>query len=303
MKLSPERVERFYAIWRPLILFVNRKLAIEPSMLDAQVDEPWDYRKVFPIREALWANDAVREEFIAENPAGLSADDLAIVDSWRYRVAGTFYVFRHLKKHSLLIQDKPENVYAVLGLASALEEMVPFTPCYVKAVLLPFGEPIIYDSLLVPYNIYLGPGIRRGLNETYQDAKERGAIITSLLPKEPSAAAEEEREEVGGVNARVLEALRKHLYRTGLSPKVVERDVAAAAAFADGLANRPEPRSLREFGAGEVRDYLAYLASTGPKESQRKQTLTSLARLLRFLRDTGRMNYHAVQDALQILKG
>lgn len=297
MRLSPDQVKRFYSLWQPLILFVNRKLHIEPTMLEATTDEPWDYHKVYTIREALWANDPVRHEFIAKNPAGLSAADLAIVASWDHRVAGTFYVFRQLKRHSLLIDGDSRTVYAVLGLASALDEVVPFTPCFAQMVLLPFEESIIYDSLIVPYNVYLGPGIRRNLKEIYQDAKERGAILTSLGPSaQPIDRAEEA---ASAVNARVLDAFRKQLYRSGLSPRVVERDVTCAAAFAnEHLATRPEPRSLRNFGADDVRDYLAELPAP-----QRKPSVTTLRRLLRFLRDTERMDYHEAGDALEVLKG
>lgn len=301
MRLSPEQVERFYAIWKPLLLFVNRRLHLEAPLVEAGVNA-WDPQKVYPVREALWANDAVREAFIAENPAQLSAADLALVDSWRYRVAGTFYVYRHLKKHSLLLKD--EAVYAVLGLASALEEVVPFTPCYAKAVLLPFEEQIIYDSLMVPYNVYFGSGIRRNLDQIYKDARERGAIVTSLLPRTQPASREEEQGAASEVNVRTLEAFRKQLYRSGPSPKVVERDVAAVAAFAEAcLAAGPEPRSLRAFGTDAVCDYLSHLQTAGLKESQRKQNRTGLTRFVRFMRDTGRMDYDLACALLELLKG
>jgi hypothetical protein len=52
------------------------------------VDETWDGRLVHAIREALWANDSIREAFLAENPAGLSRADLTLVESWRDRVPG-----------------------------------------------------------------------------------------------------------------------------------------------------------------------------------------------------------------------
>jgi hypothetical protein len=271
-------------------------------MLDARIEDRWDSQKVYPIRQALWENDSLREAFIAENPAHLSPADLAIVDSWRHRVAGMFCIFQHLKTHSLLIRDGPREVYAVLGLTSTLEEVVPFTPSFANAILLPFESRIVYDSFLVAYNIYIGPGIRRGLKETYQDAKERGAIITSLPPGEP-ATREEGEAEAHAVDARVEEAFRKHLFRTGLSPKVVERDVATATAFGDWLAARPEPRSLRDFGTGDVKDYLPVLQAEGRKEAEYKYGKTGLTRLLRFLRDTGRMDYDEALAALGVLSG
>jgi hypothetical protein len=298
MRLSPDQVRRFYAIWLPLLLFVNRRLRVEPSMLNATVDGRWDPRTVLPIRDALWADDSLREAFIAENPERLSPADLAIVANWGHRVAGSFFVFRHLKKHSLLIREGTREVYGVLGLASSLEEVTPFTPSYAKAVLLPFEGRIIYDSLLVPYNVYFGSGIRRDLEEIYKDAKERGAIITAL----PAEGRADGGTRSGEVSGRVVEAFRKHLYRTGLSPKVVERDAAAVTAFADYLAARPEPRSLRDFVASDVRECLASLRSAVRKETEYRQLLTGLKRFLRFLRDTDRMDHDRAQAMLELLK-
>jgi hypothetical protein len=42
---------------------------------------------------------------------------------------------------------------------------------------------IIYDSLLVPYSVSFGSGIRRSLNEDYRQAQERDGVITSLEPR------------------------------------------------------------------------------------------------------------------------
>jgi hypothetical protein len=300
MRLSPDRVERFYAIWKQLILFVNQKKRVEPTLPDAGVGA-WNPQQVYAIREALWADDEVRAAFIAENPAHLSPADLAIVESWDHRVAGTFCIFRHLKKHSLLIREGSREVYGVLGLASALDEVVPFTPCYAQAVLLPFEEQIIYDSLVMPYNVYLGPGIRRDLADVYKDARERAAVVTSLLPRPVGRA--EEQAEAHEVDARVLAALRKHLYRAGLSPKVVERDVAAVAALGDYLAALPEPRSLRDFDPGVIGDYLVSGRTEVVTEARHRQGKTGLTRFLRFLRDTGRMDYDTARFGLDLLKG
>jgi len=85
MKLTAPEVERFYAIWEPLIFFVNRRLRLVPEMLGDDFKGPWDANKFVKIRDALWADDSLRQAFIAENPAGLSAEDLALVESWKHR--------------------------------------------------------------------------------------------------------------------------------------------------------------------------------------------------------------------------
>ncbi len=299
MQLPPEQVERFYAIWKPLMLFVNRRQKLVPEMLHEDFAGPWLVPNVHTIRNALWADDSLLEAFLAENPAHLSPEDQAIVASWRHRLEGGFFVLRHLKKHSLFLAEKETTLYGVLGLTSPLAEVVPFVPCYVKAVLLPFDDVIIYDSLIVPYNVTFGRGIRSGLERQYRDAKERGAIVTSLLPQPEDH--EESAEAAVATDKRVLDAFRAHLYGSGLSTKVAERDLANVNAFAeDYLLMLPEPRSLRDFGAAEVEGFLSLPDDGSP--SERRPMATSLRRFLRFLRDSGRMEYDAAEDALEILK-
>jgi hypothetical protein len=55
-------------------------------------------------------------------------------------------------------------------------------PFLCKTILLPFKGQIIYDGLLSGYNITFGSGIRRRLKDSYNDAKKRQGIITSLPP-------------------------------------------------------------------------------------------------------------------------
>ena len=293
MRLTDEQVERFYGIWKPLMQFVNGRLR-----LGADLSEPWDPNEFVKVRDALWADVSLLDAFVSENPAGLSAEDLATVASWRHRVAGTFYVLRHLKKHSIFLETPGSKVYAVVGLASSLDEVVPFVPSYVQAALLPFEGQIIYDSLISAYNISFGKGIRDSLNRAYADAKERGAIITSLLPAKPPSRAESGAA-AGSTNAQVLDAFRTYLYRSGLSPRVVDRDLANVGAFADASLGDPAARrSLREVGDGEVRANLGRLAA-----APRRQAATSLKRFFRFLRDTERMDYDSAEQVLDVLKG
>jgi hypothetical protein len=301
MQLPPDQVERFYAIWLPLMLFVNRRLKVVPTLLDADPSDSFNPKDIVPIRDALWADDSLREVFIQENPAQLSPLDLEIVASWQHRVAGPFFIYKLLKKHALFIKDS--TVYGVAALASTFEEMVPFLPFYVQTWLIPFEERIIYDSLWIGHNISFGSGYRRSLDATYKDAKERNAIITTLGPT--AAVAPGEKQKVArSTNTHVLDAFRAHLYAAGLSSKVVDRDLAQAAAFAEFLMNQKEPLSLRDFGATELRAYLAQVPTGAAALKGRPgQVLTSMKRFLRFLRDTQRMDFDAAGDALEMLRG
>src|SRR4051794_28728838 len=117
MQLPPDQVARFYGIWQPLLLFVNGRLGLVPGLGDPAVSGPWEVSNVLKLRDALWADDSLRRDFIAENPAGLSAADLAIAQGWDGRLAGKFYALRHLKKHTLFLPEGRKVVYGVLGLA------------------------------------------------------------------------------------------------------------------------------------------------------------------------------------------
>jgi hypothetical protein len=285
--LSGAEVERFFAIWKPLLLFVNRRLKLVPEMLDPQFKGRWFVPNLKTLRDALWADDSLQDEFITENPAKLSDDDLAIVRDWRHRLAETFAILRHLKGHSIFIGED-STVYDVHGITNPLSEIVLDTPCYVKAVLLPFAGRIIYDSLVEPYNVLIGSGIRTDLERIYADAKERGALVTTLPPPVPDP------ETMRASNTKVVAAFRTHLFGTGLSERVVGRDTAALEELAQHLLGRSKPLSLRECDAAALREFIA---QTTPDKTR----LTGVKRFVRFLRDTGRMDFTKATTALKVL--
>jgi hypothetical protein len=65
----------------------------------------------------------------------------------------------------------------------------PYLPVMTETILLPFRDKIIYDGLLSSFRISFGGGIRRSLNESYETAKERLGIGTSLLISEAKPVA------------------------------------------------------------------------------------------------------------------
>ena len=248
MRLSPQQVERFYHIWFALLRFVNEQrqlLSVFPADGEEEALSPSDEMQ---LRNVLWADETLLEHFIATNPAGLSSSDLAIVESWRKRVAGSFYIIRALKAYTVFLSDHaPQHAYGVQGLFRPIEEVVGLAlPIYTQAVLLPFEGQIIYDGMLDSYPISFGPNIRRRLNETYRNAQEREGIITSLVPVSP-ASVDEQRTLVQGRNVKLLQAFRRYLFKTGLSLKIVERDAENIQMFAQTiLVHQDPPQGLLE---------------------------------------------------------
>ncbi len=296
MHLPPAQTARFYRIWFALLHYVNAQRQLLPSF-PATPDEatiaPADAKH---LRDALWADDTLRETFVAENPAALPPSDLALVTSWRYRLADSFYIFRYLKKYTVFLSHTtPIRAYGVLGLVSPLEEIVgPYVPIYVEAVLLPWEGQIIYDSLLTPYAISFGPGIRRSLNEAYRNAQEGEGIITNLLPPAP-ASPQEVWQNLLARNTKLLTAFRKDLARTGLSLKMVEQHTGNIARFAQTTLTAQEPpRGLLDLTVADVQ---AYLTARGASAN-----VVSVKRFVRFLAATGRLDDERAEALHEYLK-
>ncbi len=191
MNLSVEEAKLFYDLYAALLAFVNRKLAVSPE----QFTNAEEYSVTSPearvaIRDALFAQRELIDEFVRDNPANVKAEDLDIVRSWKHAQVGSFYVFRYLKNFTVFLTSSAAQpkAYGVLGLVDSFEDLVgPHLPRMITAVLLPFQGRITYDGLLTGYNITFGGGIKRRLNEEYKDAKATFGIITSLGAEPPAA--------------------------------------------------------------------------------------------------------------------
>ncbi len=185
MRLDPDDLRLFYKLYPSLLCFVNQRQRITTTPFTT----PEHFGRLaieerLKLRDALVANMDLIDAFVSENPFKLSGDELEDVRSWKDLVAGEFYVYRCLKTYTVFLTTKePVLAYGVLSLQDSFEDLIGHRlPHLCKAVLLPFKERIVYDGMLAGYNITFGSGIRRRLKESYNDAKERQGIITSLPP-------------------------------------------------------------------------------------------------------------------------
>jgi hypothetical protein len=298
MQLPPEQVRRFYDIWFELLHYVHEQRHLAPNFPDTPTAMSISPDDALQLRNALWADDALRESFIAANPAGLPSADLALVASWKYRVDGKFFLVRHLKKYSVFLSEQPAaHAYGVLGLVSPIEDVVMYPlPVYIHAVLLPFEGQITYDSLLEPYSITFGPGIRSSLNDAYRNTQEREGIVTTLEPAEVPADLHEVRKGIITRNSKILGAFRKAMARRGLSHTMVEKHASNIDTFAQHylLAQNP-PRGLLEVTPADVQTYL--------RTSGDETLTTSFKRYVRFLDETARMDdYEQIKSLHAVLK-
>ncbi len=142
MNVHPDDGRLFYKLFSALLGYVNRKLesfrSSSPNRDEYTSLPPQTRGKV---RDALYAHRELIDQFVAENPAGLSPEELEIVASWKHALVGRFYILRYLKKYTIFLSatDKPYKAYGVLGLADPIEEVVGpacrswRTPCFCRS--------------------------------------------------------------------------------------------------------------------------------------------------------------------------
>lgn len=165
-----------------LLLYANQKLGLLPGVDSEEAFRTSSLQDKAKLRDALLANPQVIDSFVAENPAGFAPEELALVAAWKRGVVGTFYIFRYLKRYTVFLDDKtPPQAYGVLGITSKIEDLfMRAPPILVKTVLLPWRDKIVYDGLVLAYNLYLGAGIRGTLNRIYQRIKATTGIVETL---------------------------------------------------------------------------------------------------------------------------
>lgn len=182
MQLPPEEADYFFSLFKPLLVYTNQKFQINPGIKKSEDIEKYPFESTVKIRDKLYQHPELFDNFTQENTDNLSAENVSIIQSWKGFISGKFFVFRYLKKYTIFLTiDEPTKAYGVLSLYSPFEEIVGSSlPRLVETVLLPFKNKIVSDGIFKSSNIFFGSGVRGRLKESYESAKTRFGIITSL---------------------------------------------------------------------------------------------------------------------------
>ncbi len=189
------------------MFYVNEQLEIVPGIVSPEVFSGLPPEARVQVRDALVGQPELIDRFVQEDPLSLSGEELQIVKSSRHFVAGQFFIFRHLKNYTVFLSEQRQTAYGVLALCDPFEELIgPSLPVLAEALLLPFRDKIVYDGVLVGFNISFGGGVKQSLNEIYQEAKEQmGGIVTSLPAKSQAATKREPRKKAPRQSSRAAD--------------------------------------------------------------------------------------------------
>ena len=183
MYLNETDTARFYRIWMAILDFTNKRYNAAPNLKTIKEKSSYDPNDLLPVRDVLWKNVGIIDDFILENPVSFKKPDLDILSTWKRRTPGKFFILKHLKNYTVFMGGEGvSKLYAVTGITEPICDMFHSSklPLFVEAVLLPFEDRIIYDSLLLSYNILIGGNMKRNLNDEYREIKANHGIITRL---------------------------------------------------------------------------------------------------------------------------
>lgn len=179
-QLSEDEYKLFREIWHGLLDFVNARRNVVNAKI--RQENPDDPENIFPLREALWKEPELIDEYIRATE--LSQETIDILQLWRTKhKIGTFFILKYLPDYVVALgpNDQGEDrLYGIKGLSKPIAVVLQQKlPAVVETVLLPFKGKIIYDSFLSPMSIGFAEGARALLQEMYDNAIKHG-IITEL---------------------------------------------------------------------------------------------------------------------------
>lgn len=181
MVLSETDGQFFYQLWFPLLGYASCARGLVETPSELVTPRGVDAIIARKAADELWNHMEIIDDYLAQRN-DLLAEHREIINSWKRRVRGNFYLERHLKHGSILIDAESKNVYQVKGIISSWREMIGSypLPVYMEATLIPVQDVIIPDGLIIPKPFRFGKNVNQSLAERYQEAKRAGEIIRNL---------------------------------------------------------------------------------------------------------------------------
>ena len=181
MKLPPQDAAQYFELSYRVLSYVNQKLNLLPDRYAPDDIREMNTEDRASVRDALWKNVHLIDSFVDENPFTLSSEELEIVSNWKHFIRSRFFLVKYLKNYAVFMEEGGGIPYGVCALLQDFTVNVgKRLPVLVETVLLPYKGRIIYGGILASYSIYFGSGMRENIVDSYNQAKARYGIVTSL---------------------------------------------------------------------------------------------------------------------------
>jgi hypothetical protein len=181
-QLSQSECALFYETWYGLMGFINEKLRILNVRILPVYPNSISDEQVYKIREKLWEDPNLIDEYIAVTKLPPEKTDL--LKSWRdQHKKGLFFLLEYTPEYAVVLvpgKDGDDRLYGVKGMTNSLAGVMRRQlPAMIETVLLPFKDKMIYDGFIASMPVHCGEGAIKLIREWREKALTQG-IITSL---------------------------------------------------------------------------------------------------------------------------
>lgn len=178
MVLSRLQCRRFFTLFDALTVYANERLdVVGEAELRADGGRGINDQAQAEVAFELWQNLGVIDDFVRENPSGLTAGELACIASWREGLTDTFLIDVFLDGEIRFIGGG--FGFEVTGLSKEIPEMIGELPASVHTTLLPFDGRIVYAGYLNVHLVQFGDGMLDLFDEEIDRIYDENLIVST----------------------------------------------------------------------------------------------------------------------------
>lgn len=266
MVLNDEQVNRFFDTMDSLLYYVNERFnVVDGFTLD--FEHPLDDVKGSLVAHTLWENVEVIDDFVRDNPHGLSKRCLETAKTWKTALSGYYALVRYQSGRAMLMGDA--GVFSVCGVTYELEGEIGPAPAYVEMVLIPFDDVIIYDGFLQAYDVEGSPSELQRIQDEFEDRCAGGIAVSSadfMRLAKTYLEAERNRE----LDALLADVARESLHDPDAIPEGFHRGALA------GLNSIERETALAKWFSGQFPSQFSITAKEYDKRVRKREPVTSL---------------------------
>ncbi len=185
MLLEKQDAELFYDLYFKVLKWYFKLSQIHSSGRD-HFNE-LSLNGIISLRDKLFNNVDHLNLYCSENPDKLSLTELDIIRKWKYFIRKTFVVYKDLKNYTVFVDIQESASYGVCGLMKEIRDILNNKfPIMVDAFLLSYKDRIVFDGMLIPYDMKIRGALNKILINSYRDSKNEKGIITRLTLGRPN---------------------------------------------------------------------------------------------------------------------
>lgn len=167
--VEKEEGMQFFMLRNFLFHYTNKKFHINDKLENIKDIFDAEPEEMIEIREKLWSDKNIINEYILKNPDKLDNENINIIRNWNEKkIKKEFILYKYDKEYTVFMDT--DYIYYVKGLEECIRNMVPESalPTFVNTALLPFYDKIIYDSYINRYDISFGKGFKDTCDRSYK---------------------------------------------------------------------------------------------------------------------------------------